>query len=489
MDLQPSDSWLASRVKDRDWIVFFVELSEFRLSPRGALEALLVRPYPFLLESASGNQKIARFSLVGSDPYQVIWSRGKKAFLLGRAGEDSWNIEDPFGILRTQLQERPTLVPEVLQGFVGGAVGFFGYDMKNQIERLPDTVKDDLHMPEMFWAFVDEVLVFDRVENTTRILVQAPFEGNLSRCRRYAVDKARSFLARFEVKRSRVDHEPFRFGDILSNHTPESHRIMVERCKEYIAAGDIFQANLSQRLKTPFQGDPFLLYESLARINPSPFAFFFGFPDFQLVSCSPERLVCLEGSRVQTRPIAGTRPRGSNVEEDEALCRELILNPKERAEHIMIVDMARNDIGRVCRYGTVLLDELMVIEPYSHVFHIVTNVTGRLNRKADSMDLVRAVFPGASITGVPKVRCMEIIDELEDVRRGPYTGSAGWISFTGDMDLNIIIRTLLLRCGFATIHVGGGIVWDSEPRREFEETLHKGRALLEALEMAQKENA
>jgi anthranilate/para-aminobenzoate synthase component I len=261
---------------------------------------------------------------------------------------------------------------------------------------------------------------------------------------------------------------------------------MVERTKEYIVAGDIFQANLSQRLCFPFDGNPIELYHRLSKINPSPFAFYFDFGDFQLVSCSPERLIRLTEDYVETRPIAGTHPRGRDKAEDDLMRSRMIRHPKERAEHIMIVDMARNDIGRVCVYGSVRPDELMVIEQYSHVFHIVSNIVGTLMPGRDCFDLLAATFPGASITGVPKVRCMEIIDELEPVRRGPYTGSLGWISYAGDVDLNIIIRTFLTKSGHAYIQVGGGVVADSVPEREYQETLHKAQALIEAIRSGEK---
>lgn len=484
--LMPSESALRERAHDGAWLPFWMDLSSWPLSPQESVRSLLGRPYPFLLESASGPKKTGRFSVVGSDPYLVFWSKGRRAHILSDSGERVLDPCDPFEVLRSLLRERPMTRMPGSEGFLGGAVGFFGYDVKNLIEELPDTVADDLDMPEMFWVFVDSALIFDRAQGRVRGVAQSRYDGNLSACRAEAQDRIERLLARFKDPLPRTESR-FQFGTIRSNHTMESYRHMVERARTYIAAGDIFQANLSQRLSTPFEGDPFRLYQILTQINPSPFAFFFGFPEFQLVSCSPERLISLNHRHVQTRPIAGTRPRGRDQEEDEALSRELILHPKERAEHIMIVDMARNDIGRVCDYGTVLPDELMVLEPYSHVIHIVTNIVGTLKEDKDGVDLVKATFPGASITGVPKVRCMEIIDELEEVRRGPYTGSAGWISSSGDLDLNIIIRTLLIRKGLASLHVGGGIVWDSEPEHEYQETLHKGQALLSALDRAQQE--
>jgi len=258
----------------------------------------------------------------------------------------------------------------------------------------------------------------------------------------------------------------------------------VKRCMEYISAGDIFQANLSQRLSAHVKGvDPLNLYRILREINPSPFSAFFDTGDMQLVSSSPERLVRLYDGVVETRPIAGTRPRGTDPVRNGILQKELLTNEKERAEHIMLVDLERNDIGRVCRFGSVSVDEFMVLESYSHVTHIVSNVTGRINPDNDAFDLIRAVFPGGTITGVPKIRCMEIIDELEPTARGPYTGSLGYISYTGDMDLNIIIRTFVIRDGWAHVQVGAGIVADSEPEKEYFETLYKAEALIKTLEL------
>jgi len=267
--------------------------------------------------------------------------------------------------------------------------------------------------------------------------------------------------------------------------TREEYLGMVQRCKDYIAAGDIFQANLSHRFSIPIgQTPPLCLYKALRRINPSPFSAYLDFGSFQIVSSSPERLVKLEGREVQTRPIAGTRPRGRSPLEDRQFAEELILNEKERAEHLMLVDLERNDLGRVCEYGTVRVDELMTIEFYSHVMHIVSNIRGRMRPDRDCFDLLKAVFPGGTITGVPKVRCLEIIEELEPVKRGAAYGSIGYINFAGDMDLNILIRTMIVKNKEAYFHVGAGIVADSQLEKEYEETLHKAQALFLALQEA-----
>ena len=271
--------------------------------------------------------------------------------------------------------------------------------------------------------------------------------------------------------------------NVVSNLTEKEYIDMVKRCKEYISAGDIFQANLSQRLSASVKGtDPLNIYRVLRGINPSPFSAFIDTGSFQLVSSSPERLVRLNNGVADTRPIAGTRPRGKSYAENGMLMDELITSEKERAEHIMLVDLERNDLGRVCKYGSVKVDEFMVLESYSHVTHIVSNVSGDMNSQLKVFDLIEAVFPGGTITGVPKIRCMEIIDELEPTTRGPYTGSIGYISYTGDMDLNIIIRTFIIKDGWAHIQVGAGIVADSDPEKEYKETLYKAEALLKTLE-------
>ncbi len=451
------------------------------LGPRELLAALRGRPYAFLLESADGPLKTARYSIVGCDP--VFMFRGKRSccsIIDGKGQQKRWG--NPIEILKELLA--PYKVPRApfLPAFYGGAIGLFSYDMKNYFEKLPDKTDDDLDMPDCLIAFVDTIVLFDRMHNSSEVIASEFHCSNLSESHAKAHAKAMAMFDKINAGSSRsAANGQIRFGEISSTHTLEQYCTMVERAKEYIVAGDIFQANLSQRLRAPFEGDAVELYKRLSKINPSPFAFYFDFDEFCLVSCSPERLVRLVDNSVETRPIAGTRPRGRTAAEDETLRTELILHPKECAEHIMIVDMSRNDIGRVCICGSVRPDELMVIEQYSHVFHIVSNIVGTLVPGRDCFDLLAAVFPGASITGVPKIRCMEIIDELEPVRRGPYTGSLGWISYAGDMDLNIIIRTFVVKDGHAYIQVGGGIVADSEPEREYQESLNKAQALIEAL--------
>lgn len=421
------------------------------------------------LESHGGSPKTSRFSYIGITPEIII--NGKLNDTVA-----------PIELLRQLL--RKNRVPRVdgIPPFVGGVAGYFGYDTIHLFEELPRNAVDDLKLPDVVLMKVDLLVSFDHVMKKTWIVASADgcghdellhskriieLENRILRCS--SIIKTGGQIAKIRV---------------MSNLTKKEYIDMVKRCMEYISAGDIFQANLSQRLSAHVKGvDPLNLYRILREINPSPFSAFFDTGDMQLVSSSPERLVRLYDGIVETRPIAGTRPRGIDPVRNGILQKELLSDEKERAEHIMLVDLERNDIGRVCRFGSVSVDEFMVLEPYSHVTHIVSNVTGGINPDNDAFDLIRAVFPGGTITGVPKIRCMEIIDELEPTARGPYTGSLGYISYTGDMDLNIIIRTFVIRDGWAHVQVGAGIVADSEPEKEYFETLYKAEALIKTLEL------
>jgi para-aminobenzoate synthetase component 1 len=406
----------------------------------------------------------------------------------------------PLHKLRELLNNYRTGRVSDLPPFTGGAVGFFSYDFVHQLETLPRMAVTDLDIPEAYFLFVDLVVAFDHVRNKSWVVVnpgareqelgfRRPGPGEWEGLYDRAADRLTVLHSKLVTIHS-ADDVPSseknirRHFSLTPNMTQDRFESMVKRCKEYIAAGDIYQANLSQRLSASIgDADPLRLYRVLRTVNPSPFAAFLDFGDLQLVSSSPERLVRLSDGVADTRPIAGTRRRGTDEAERRELSAELLANEKERAEHIMLLDLERNDLGKVCNYGTVTVDEMMVVEDYSHVIHIVSNVRGSLAPGKDAFDLVRAVFPGGTITGVPKVRCMEIIDELEPVARGPYTGSIGYISNTGDMDLNIIIRTFVIKDGNAYVQVGAGIVADSDPTREYFETTQKAEALKKALEM------
>lgn len=443
----------------------------------------------FLFESVSGSENIARFSFIGFEPYLVFIAKDG-IINTDRTDKSQRSSAKPLTVLNDILScYRQKLHPE-LPPFQGGAAGFFSYDFVQYLERLPNVAFDDLKIPDAHFLMLDRIIAFDhKSKKAWAIVCPGIRNSNLS----HAESCAEAEL----ILKSICDKADKALAPVTSNHVQSSIRKiemiyemkkevyieMVKRAKEYISSGDIFQANLSQRVKA-YIGDlkPWRLYMLLREINPSPFAGFMDFGDYCLVSSSPERLVRVKAGMVETRPIAGTRPRGRDIGEDEQMRSELLLNEKERAEHIMLIDLERNDLGRVSDYGSVRVDEFMSTEDYSHVIHIVSNVSGMLAPGKTCLDVLKATFPGGTITGVPKVRCMEIISELEPVRRGPYTGSMGYIGFSGDMDMNIIIRTFLIKDGYAYVQAGAGIVADSDPEREYYETLKKAEALIKTLE-------
>jgi anthranilate/para-aminobenzoate synthase component I len=446
----------------------------------------------FLLESGKGTEAIARYSFLGSDPYLVLTGKDHRYELRAR-DRSTVHEGDPFSALAGLLRESRMPRPEGLPPFFGGAVGLFSYDLVRRFEQLPSLAPDDLHVPDILFAFVDLVAALDHQTNQLHLMFAPPLERLLGEPReklyREGCDRLAELEARLSAARLHLDQDWPGECRVIPDQPRSSYLKQVRHCQDYIRAGDIYQANLSHRFTIGLGGASSIdhdrigpaLFQRLRQVNPSPFSALFECDDLCLVSSSPERLVRLNGRLADTRPIAGTRPRGWSLPEDRRLAEELLTNQKERAEHLMLVDLERNDLGRVCRYGTVKADEFMVIERYSHVSHIVSNVRGELREGLDGFDLIRSVFPGGTITGVPKIRCMEIIESLEPVRRGPYTGSLGYLSWSGDLDLNILIRTLVLTKGRGYLQVGAGIVADSDPDREYDETLYKAEALLKAL--------
>jgi anthranilate/para-aminobenzoate synthase component I len=507
--LSPPRNDFLDAVRRDEIVPLHCELSAGGLSPLGVLEVLRPLGFPALLESARVNEKTGRYSFVTADPYLIMSSRGTAVTLRlpaappGKFGSRATMQRPPLEKLREVLVNYRTAAVDGLPPFTGGAVGFFSYDFVRHFEDIPKRAVDDLSIPECSFLFVDLVVAFDHVLDKTWIIVnpgareqelgfRKPRPEDWGRLYDEAAARLATVARRIEEAAatgrpaspasSRDEHRAVRV--FRSTLTKELFEDMVRRCREYIAAGDIYQANLSLRMSADIgDADPLRLYRLLREINPSPFAAYLDFGDLQLVSSSPERLVRLRNGIADTRPIAGTRPRGESDAETAALSDELLVNEKERAEHVMLIDLERNDLGRVCDFGSVTVDELMVIEEYSHVIHIVSNVSGRISAGKDCFDLVRAVFPGGTITGVPKVRCMEIIDELEPVARGPYTGSLGYISNSGDLDLNIIIRTIVVKDAVAHVQAGAGIVADSDPEREYVESLRKAEAMKKAVEM------
>lgn len=455
----------------------------------------------FLLESVKGPLNIARYSFIGTEPPLVFRAKNGIINLSSQARHEEFR-GDPLSILKTLVASYRQKTWDGLPPFQGGLAGLLSYDFAQYLEQLPARSADDTNLPDAHFFVCNKVIAFDHKEKKCWIIVCPGIDEMLLPVpstdwnEHYAAAED-AVEALYRKAASSTGHTPaitdrdfprrrLRSNgiDIVYEMRKRDYTDMVRRAKEYIAAGDIFQANLSQRVSAQIgERNPWDLYKILRRINPSPFAAFMHFGNYQIVSSSPERLVRTKDRIIETRPIAGTRPRGMNAREDEILRCELLLNEKERAEHIMLIDLERNDIGRVSDYGSVKVDELMITEDYSHVIHIVSNITGKFTPGKDCFDVIQAAFPGGTITGVPKVRCMEIIDELEPVRRGPYTGSVGYIGFSGNMDLNIIIRSFVIKGGSAYVQAGAGIVADSEAEREYGETLKKAEALLKTLEM------
>ena len=462
-------------------------------TPVSAFRRIAHRPNAFLLESVEGGERLARFSFLGADPYLVFRSKGPTAHVTQGGETREVPLEDgrdPLHVLEALLGEVRYVELPGLPRFVGGAVGYIGYDWVRFLEPIGDSTQDDLDIDDCRLLLTDTLLIFDHVRHRIKVLANARVADDPDAAYDAAVAKVDALVEMLKQPRpvappapENTREEDHRF---VSNMTQTDYKKMVLRGKEYIGQGDIIQAVLSQRFTRPLHADTFDVYRALRSLNPSPYMFYLHFEGgTTLVGASPEILVTAEKDKVTVRPIAGTRPRGDTPEEDARLGEELLADEKERAEHIMLVDLGRNDIGRVCDYGTVQVDELMVVERYSHVMHIVSNVTGRLSADKTPFDVLRATFPAGTLSGAPKVRAMQIIEELEPTRLGAYGGAIGYFSFNGNLDACITIRTLLVKDGVAYVQAGGGIVADSDPDAEYEETVNKSNAVRRAVEMAE----
>jgi anthranilate synthase component I len=441
--------------------------------------------HSFLLESVTGGEQLARYSILGVRPDAVLRTKGDRVRLLADGGDREWTLspgKDPLDVLKDQMPKRETVRLPDLPAFVGGAVGLLGYDLVRFFERLPDGPEDDLDVDDLAMMLTSSVVVFDHAKNLLRIIVVADGteEGYAGAEREIDWIFARLKGPLPSLPAGESPPRPER-----ASMPRERYEAIVARMIEYIGAGDAIQIVPSLRFSTDLDAHPLTLYRSLRSINPSPYMFLLRFGDFDVVGASPELLVSLHGRDARVRPIAGTRWRGKTAEEDAALAQELLADEKERAEHIMLVDLGRNDLGRVCEIGSVKVNELMVVEKYSHVMHIVSDVTGTLREGADALDLLRAGFPAGTVSGAPKVRAMQILDELEPTRRGSYGGAVGFLSETGDLDTCIAIRTIYLQDGVAHVQAGAGVVYDSVPAKEYEECRNKAKASLRAIEIAQ----
>ncbi len=468
------------------------------------------QPYSFLLESVEGGENIGRFSILGCDPLWILEARGDRTTQTYRDSSQVVFEGDPFTALASCLKPfHPVKLPQLPPG-IGGLFGFWGYELIRWIEpRVPVHPPEETDLPDGLWMQVDQLLIFDQVKRKIWAIAYADLrepDVDIEKAYQQACDRVAALVNKLQLPLSSQDtvlewnppeesrgsrgdkgeknHSPL--PQYSSNVSKEQFCANVEKAKEYIKAGDIFQVVLSQRLSTEYASDPFALYRSLRLINPSPYMAYFHFHDWQIIGSSPEVMVKAErapsGGVVATlRPIAGTRPRGKTPQEDTDLASDLLKDPKEIAEHIMLVDLGRNDLGRVCSSGTVKVDELMTIERYSHVMHIVSNVVGELAPNKTAWDLLKASFPAGTVSGAPKIRAMEIIYELEKCRRGVYSGVYGWYDFEGQLNSAIAIRTMVLHNNSVSVQAGAGLVADSDPEKEYEETLNKAKGLLEAI--------
>lgn len=503
----PNPQEFADLAQTADYVPICRRLLSDSLTPVTGFRAIDDGGIACLFESVIGGEKVGRYSFVASEPYLLLEARCDQitATQMSRPAElasegsatapevSQYQCDNPLEELRRLVAEVRVAKLEGLPPFVGGAVGYAGYDTIRYVENLPNAPQDDRELPDLAFAFFDHMIVFDNVQKTVMVIalakvadanssaeLQTAFENT---CRR--LDRLVEKLSAPPSNVAPVDIQTS--GDVNlefeANFTQAEFEAAVEKCVEYIRAGDIFQVVISQRLQTPLDSDPFEVYRTLRVVNPSPFMFFLRTPSSTLVGSSPEIMVRVVDGKVTVRPLAGTRPRGKDAEEDQSLADELLADPKERAEHVMLVDLGRNDVGRVAQYGSVEISDVMVIERYSHVMHITSNVTGQLTDNCDAFDALAACLPAGTVSGAPKVRAMEIIDELEPHRRGPYAGAVGYIDFTGDMDTCIALRTMVIADGTAYVQAGAGIVADSVPESEYNETLNKARGLLKAIEI------
>ncbi len=440
--------------------------------------------YSFLLESVEGGERMDRYSFIGTEPYRVL-----------RTGpEEEAGAVDPLVLIQQELGKYKLVPLDELPRFHGGAVGYIGYDAVHYFEELPSPEADPLGLPEAILMFTDTLLIFDHLTHKIKVVSHAHLDGDVEAAYAQAVEKIECLVQRLRQPLEHYKSEKESAGSLVksefsSNLSRKQHEAMVDKAKQYIYDGEIIQVVLSQRLSRKISAHPFDIYRALRAINPSPYMYYLHLDDCYIVGSSPELLVRAENGLLTYHPLAGTRPRGDNDAENAALEKELRNDEKERAEHIMLVDLGRNDIGRVSEPGTVEVTQLMDVEHYSHVMHLVSNIVGKLRPDLTPYDALRSCFPAGTVSGAPKIRAMEIIAELEPDKRGPYAGAVGYFSFSGNMDTAIAIRTMVITKGIAHVQAGGGIVADSIPEREYEETLHKATALLKAIEEAEPINS
>ena len=485
----PDKKEFIKKSKKANLIPVYKEISADYLTPLLAYKRLEGNN-SFLLESVEGEERIARYSFLGSNPSIIIFVKGNKVTIKHENKTHSLCCDNPFDYIKAFMKQFKAVHTHGLPRFSGGLVGYIGYDSIRYFEDIPYTCKDDLKLYDAVLMLTDTMLIFDHISHKIKIVSNVHIKSKAKKVliRQYnnAIARIETIIAMLnkptkESVKGQLRQKPLK---IESNFKKQEFKNAVVKAKEYIKKGDIIQVVLSQRFKTAFKQDPLNVYRALRSINPSPYMFYLSFGALKLVGSSPEIMVRSEDNIVTIRPIAGTRKRGKNDKEDASLIKDLLSDPKECAEHIMLVDLGRNDLGRVCKSGTVKINEFMIVEKYSQVMHIVSDCSGTLEKGKDSFDVLKASFPAGTVSGAPKIRAMEIIDELENTKRAVYAGCIGYFSFSGNMDTCIAIRTIVLKGGYAYVQAGAGLVADSVPEKEHKETQNKAKAMFKALSLA-----
>ena len=472
-------------------VPIYRQLVSDTLTPLSAYSKLQWGQASFLFESVVGGEQIGRYSFLGSDPFLQIDAFGSRVEITRGGQTEVHESSDPLRDLEECVSKYRAPHVSGLPRFCGGAVGYFGYDVVRYVERLPNAPPDDRHLPDLSFALYDRMVIFDQIKKTVLVVAHARLDqADPQAAYQAACDQIDTMCRQLQQGTADLQLTDINLRgeptlEWTSSFTRDGFESAVRHCQDYIRAGDIFQVVIGQRLQLETSARAIDIYRALRIVNPSPFMFLLKTPRVQLVGASPEIMVRVEEGKVTVRPLAGTRRRGATEEEDQRLEQELLADPKERAEHVMLVDLARNDIGRVAEYGSVHLSDLMKVERYSHVMHITSDVSGRLRAGQTALDALRAGLPAGTVSGAPKVRAMQIIDEVEPCRRGPYAGAVGYIDFTGNMDTCIALRTLVMVGQTVYVQAGAGIVADSQPAEEYQETLNKAKGLLMAIQIAQ----
>jgi anthranilate synthase component 1 len=501
----PDFATFTQLAKDAHLVPVYRRIISDALTPVTAFHKIDAGRCACFFESVVGGEKVGRYSFLATEPFFEIEAYGRRVTTNAYTGVSAggtptlvtrqFDCDNPLEELRKRVEAIRAVRLPGLPPFCGGAVGYAGYDTVRYYENLPNAPNDDRQLPDMAFSFYDQMVVFDNVTKSIDVVAMARLD-KFGTDHQKAYEDACRRVDRLvhELSENPCDLKPFDIpppGPVTipyeSNFTQADFQRAVEKCVEYIRAGDIFQVVFSQRLKVPIHAHPFEIYRTLRVINPSPFMFYVRTPSVTLVGSSPEVMVRVVDRKVTVRPLAGTRPRGATEEEDAQLSKELLADPKERAEHVMLVDLGRNDVGRVCEYRTVQVSDTMTIERYSHVMHITSNVSGQLSSDKSAFDALQACLPAGTVSGAPKVRAMEIIDEIEPHRRGPYAGAVGYVDFNGNMSTCIALRTIVIHDDAAYVQAGAGIVADSVPENEWNETLNKARGLMKAIELAERQ--